>query len=65
MCFVINIHSITGYFQEENSCFSRPISAQMQAMKTSETYIAYAPPMGEHKNEQEISGMPHYFEFLT
>ena len=63
MCFVI-ITQHNWLFLGEKFLLFKPHFAQLQAMKTSETYKAYTPPMRKPKNEQEISGMCTYFRVV-
>ena len=45
--------NIMAIFKTKIRAFQAPFP-QMKAMKTSETYVAHTPPMGEDINEQKL-----------
>ena len=48
-------------FLGEKFLLFKPHFAQLQAMKTSETYTTYAPPVGEPKMNKKLLECAHIF----
>ena len=63
MCFVFIAQHI-WLFLGQKSCFSDPLSAQLQSIKISDFYIVYTPSVVKPKSELEISGMCTYFRVV-
>ena len=61
MCFVIITQYNWPLLGEKFVLWAYPIFAQLQAMKTSETYKAYTPPMGEPTMNKKFLECVHTF----